>query len=307
MEPTQFLNHLKDTAASPFAFVAYLAVVGAWAYIIIARHRLTTIAKTLNALPEDRRAEILLKEYNTTPRKGLSAEQWIRARKHVLILVSFLATLIAALAIAGMALFHPSVAAPRAAQLAVVDVQASETEHEGLVEFKVRNNSDEVIFIKRAEFLTLAQWDLPQPGTYPEAVPISQTYDVRLSGEVGQVVAYNISQGLTPNSVDRFAFRIATEHKRYPFIGLFIFMIKIKLVYNEDNREVESPNVLLNLPPPMEPLAAYVGNQPLPQLEANKTAALNILHRMGRDAVCSDSLMKAIRSWAYADFSRSKP
>lgn len=97
-----FLQHLKDTASSPFAFVAYVCVVAAWVYVIVARHRLKTIAQILKDVPEDRRAEILLREYNTTPRAGLSAEQWIRSRKQTLFFISFLATLIALIAIVGI-------------------------------------------------------------------------------------------------------------------------------------------------------------------------------------------------------------
>lgn len=102
MAVTTFLQHLKETASSPYAFVAYICVVGAWVYVVIARHRLRTVARMINALPEDRRAEIILRDYSTTPRSGLSAEQWIRTRRHTLFLISFLGTLITAVAIVGI-------------------------------------------------------------------------------------------------------------------------------------------------------------------------------------------------------------
>jgi hypothetical protein len=103
MEPTAFLQSLKVTATSPYAFVGYVCVVAAWLYTVIARHRLNTVSKHLKDLPEARRAEVLLREYNTTPRAGLSAEQWIKARQHTLFFLAFIATLVTVVAIAGIA------------------------------------------------------------------------------------------------------------------------------------------------------------------------------------------------------------
>lgn len=91
------LKHIQDAASSPYAILAYITVVGAWLYISAIRHRLHNIAKVLKDLPEKDRAKIILKEYNTIPKQGLSAEQWIRARDRILILIGFIATLIALL------------------------------------------------------------------------------------------------------------------------------------------------------------------------------------------------------------------
>jgi hypothetical protein len=97
-----FLAHLKETASSPFAFVAYVCVVAAWVYVVVARHRLNTVAGIINALPEERRTDVILQEYKTTPKAGLTADQWIRARRLTLMFYSFLATLIALIALVGM-------------------------------------------------------------------------------------------------------------------------------------------------------------------------------------------------------------
>jgi hypothetical protein len=304
MQLAEFLNHLKDVASSPLAFVAYLGLVGAWAYVLVARHRLNIIAKTITALPAESRAEILLREYNTTPRAGLSAEQWIRAQRERLLFLSFIASLIVALAIASMALSGLGKPLRRSARLALVDVVASDKDFGSVIEFKVRNNSDEAVFIKKAVFLTLAEWDLVTPGAHPSAIPVSRTYDVTISASIGQSVTHNVSQGLAPNSVDRFAFRIGAVHKKYPFVGLFVYLIKIRLLYDEDNRVVESPNILMNLPPPMSVMGLSFDHPPLAELEANRNAAREILLKSGKSVVCSDELLKAITSWADADFSR---
>jgi hypothetical protein len=94
MELSHFLSQLRSVATSPYAFVAYIAVVAAWVYTTIARHRLNKVAQVLKDLPPKDRITLIEQEYRTSPRKGLSAEQWIRARRHTLLLVAFLSVLI---------------------------------------------------------------------------------------------------------------------------------------------------------------------------------------------------------------------
>jgi hypothetical protein len=98
-----FLDHLKDTAASPFALIAYVALIGAWTYLQSRNVRL----KRLRDLPPNQRLEALRLEYKTEPRDGLSAEQWIRSRRQTLVLIAFLATLFVVLVIVGIALWAP--------------------------------------------------------------------------------------------------------------------------------------------------------------------------------------------------------
>jgi hypothetical protein len=59
------------------------------------------------AVPEKDRAALLAKEYNTTPRKGLSAEQWIRSRNYLLLFAAFIALVLAAAIVAVTAILTP--------------------------------------------------------------------------------------------------------------------------------------------------------------------------------------------------------
>lgn len=104
-----FLSHLKEVASSPYAFVAYICVVAAWLYSAIARNRLKHVSKIIKEIPEKDRRDVILREYNTNPRAGLSAEQWIRARRDILFFVSFLSTLIAALLIVVIAVSRTTI------------------------------------------------------------------------------------------------------------------------------------------------------------------------------------------------------
>jgi hypothetical protein len=96
MELSHFLSQLRSVGTSPYAFAAYIAVVAAWVYTTSARHRLNKVAQVLKDLPPKDRIKLIEQEYRTSPRKGLSAEQWIRSRRHTLLLVAFLSVLICA-------------------------------------------------------------------------------------------------------------------------------------------------------------------------------------------------------------------
>jgi hypothetical protein len=108
MDIQKFLGALKTAGTNPIALVGYLVVVAAWVYVKTTDGRLKFIAKTIKDLPETDRLEILKKEYNTTPRKGLSAEEWIKSRKQLLLFFGFITTVLAIVVI-GLAAISRSV------------------------------------------------------------------------------------------------------------------------------------------------------------------------------------------------------
>jgi hypothetical protein len=106
VEISDFLLNLRTVAASPYAFAAYVAVAGAWTYTTIARHRLDKTAQLFKDLPPDDRIRMIMREYSTVPRSGLSAEQWIVSRRHSLFFIGFLSLLICTTIIVITALVH---------------------------------------------------------------------------------------------------------------------------------------------------------------------------------------------------------
>ena len=108
MEIRDFLVNLKDVGSSPYAFAAYIAVVAAWVYTSVARHRLGKIGQLLKDLPREDRTRVILKEYSTLPRSGLSAEQWIKSRQHLLLFLAFLSLMLCLTIIVVIALGSPS-------------------------------------------------------------------------------------------------------------------------------------------------------------------------------------------------------
>ena len=107
IELTRFLEALKVTATSPLALIAYLALLVAWVYVLTANRRLKIIARSLKDIPEADRLKILIQEYRTTPRVGLTAEQWIRSRKHQFFFLGVIATLVGAVVIILAAMSRP--------------------------------------------------------------------------------------------------------------------------------------------------------------------------------------------------------
>ena len=89
-----FLDALSATAFSPLSALCFIVVLVAWALIAREKIRARTVQALLMGLPEKDRITVIDREYRTTPRSGLTAEQWLRARTHVFYLVAFLSTLV---------------------------------------------------------------------------------------------------------------------------------------------------------------------------------------------------------------------
>jgi hypothetical protein len=107
MGVSEFLTSLSQVASSPYAFAAYIAVVAAWVYTTVARHRLSRMANLLRELPPAERTQLIAKEYSFAPRGGLSAEQWIRSRQHLLLFLGFFSLVVCATVIVIIALVRP--------------------------------------------------------------------------------------------------------------------------------------------------------------------------------------------------------
>lgn len=112
VEIQKFLEALKVVATSPMALVGYLVVAAAWVYVTTTSGRLKQITKAIKDLPERDRLVILKKEYNTTPRNGLSAEEWIRARKQLLWFFAFVTTILALVVLVLTAILRPIASTP---------------------------------------------------------------------------------------------------------------------------------------------------------------------------------------------------
>lgn len=111
-----FLAQLAAAAQSTIALVAYLAVVIAWLLKVWVSYRPQRKAKEILALysSDDERARALAALLGNQPPRGLKKDEilaWValqaKQQSRVMLIVAYLATLFAVIAIVGMALFFP--------------------------------------------------------------------------------------------------------------------------------------------------------------------------------------------------------
>jgi flagellar motility protein MotE (MotC chaperone) len=131
VEFPDFLGNLKHVATSPYAFAAYIAVIAAWVYSTVARHRLDKIADLLQHLPSEERARVIMREYSTVPGRNLSPDQWIKSRQHMLWFLAFLSLVVCVTLIVIVALV--STARVHALENELIAVKAQTTELKALV------------------------------------------------------------------------------------------------------------------------------------------------------------------------------
>ena len=184
----------------------------------------------------------------------------------------------------------------KTAQLSIVDILLSEGDYTLNLDIKVRNNSDEVIFLKKARINILDYISIPEPAM-PSAVPASFSYDAQLP--VRGNAEINISQVVKPNDVDRFIFKVSGEGE-YPFLGLFLYYFSIDLIFNEDNRVVSPKRILAHVPSCMEIRGLCVHPPDHSWLEEAKEAGIRALKIVKEDeeVLVDQELVEAIRSYA---------
>jgi hypothetical protein len=89
-----FLNALSQIKGDPLTLVGYVVLVAAWVAIAISSKKARALFRTIKNLPEEDRLKALSLEYRTSPKSGLSAEQWIRSRLHLYLFSGFAITIL---------------------------------------------------------------------------------------------------------------------------------------------------------------------------------------------------------------------
>lgn len=126
-------------------------------------------------------------------------------------------------------------------ELHLVDINFLENDELIKLDIKVRNKGEKVSFLKRAEFEIERIWQLTPIVTTMGYRSPSHNYDILLStSKVPYSISKSISQNVNSNSVDRFTFTLSTDKPK----GGYIFLLIIKLIYDEDNESLKSPNLM---------------------------------------------------------------
>ncbi|HMA35007.1 MAG TPA: CHAT domain-containing protein [Chloroflexia bacterium] len=143
------------------------------------------------------------------------------------------------------------------APLRLVDISIDESDERCILDIKLRNVGNEVVFLKRAGFkiLKIGRLEEPRHINFSPA-PSSAQYDVELGEErEGTTIPHNISQSIRPNDVDRFTFSIVNT--TWEMVWPALYYINLLLVYNEDDQVLESRPMVLAIPSKWKPAGSY--------------------------------------------------
>lgn len=106
------------------------------------------------------------------------------------------------------------------------------------LDVKLRNIGGQVAFLKRIDFHVDKVWTIRHPATF-SATPISCDYHVLLPiKESSYIKSVEVSQAIESNSVDRFSITIANDELADAV--LYIYRLRLTLVYNENDGKTES-------------------------------------------------------------------
>jgi len=112
------LQALGVAAQHPLALGMYVLVIVSWLVISLRVKRHRALLRRLDALPEKDRLKALELEIGPLPKKGINAEQWLRAREQVFKLARLGILCVAAIIILSLAVFYFLQAAPKSVVVA---------------------------------------------------------------------------------------------------------------------------------------------------------------------------------------------
>lgn len=144
------------------------------------------------------------------------------------------------------------------AEIKIIDIEIDEKSNKfPVLDIKLRNTGDEVAFLKKINFNVTDYFEMINPQiTNYNRVESSHTYDVLLSGSERK--SYPISQSLSPNGVDRFKIILANTFGD-PIMPA-IYRFNISIIYNENNRSIESEEMIIPIPSTEDWLGSYVSD-----------------------------------------------
>lgn len=141
-------------------------------------------------------------------------------------------------------------------QVKIVDCLVSYTKKGGIIQtaidVKFRNIGNMTAFLKRTDFLiegSATFVDCNYPRYCLENVSV--TYDVDI--EANRSIP--ISNSIKPNEVERFQLIVGRKHGGP---SLTVYKAKLRILYDEDNKCVESEPFFIKLTGPSVPLASYI-------------------------------------------------
>ena len=183
-------------------------------------------------------------------------------------------------------------------KVSLVDISISQSNEFPILDIKILNNTENTIFFKEIELEIIDKWIIHQE-IMPKKVPVSWVYDIVLPENKYQKTVGKISQEISAKTTDRFGLKLKGVSNTT--FGLTLYLFKIKLIYNEDNKFLISPLMLTNIPEEVEIHGSFNPGISNELLTKNNQTAKDIIQLVQKSDVLVDTNIKdAILSWANA-------
>jgi hypothetical protein len=119
-----------------------------------------------------------------------------------------------------------------------------------VIELTIKNRGRRPEQIKRVEFTTNGQWDIPNDSIWANPEPVfdrlrGESY-IKVSNEVGSKANKAIGKALEPHKKLTVTFFLTTDHSPSPEVGVFPFHLGCELIYGADQR-LRLPDIVVSL------------------------------------------------------------
>lgn len=187
------------------------------------------------------------------------------------------------------------------ANITLVDLIVEQTDSFPELDIKLRNNTDEVVFIKEVQLTTIDKQVLKIPFNYSH-VPVSWTYDITLAEPGDKLKSFNLSQEIKSNSVDRFKLRVKGYGEA--LTGLNLYLIKARFIFNEDDNYLETPEILLHMPAEVKVLGATSRGMKKKEATNLKESAIKFSKNIKPETKSNKKILAALQSFIDIDLSK---
>ena len=114
------------------------------------------------------------------------------------------------------------------------------------VDIKMRNNGEEVAFIKKVELVIKRKWLLTvDRGATFITIPSSRTYDITMDSEraAPYTIPVNVSHQIDPGGTDRF--KLSLKHGPDTY-NTYVYLVDVRIYFNENDQSIARENIFVS-------------------------------------------------------------
>jgi hypothetical protein len=187
-----------------------------------------------------------------------------------------------------------STAAAKQSDIRLVDIAIDESTDEfPKLDIKIRNTGDEPAFLKKACFeVTHVFVPIEFREISYQMQPVTWEYDVHFTEETGSIESA-ISQIVQPKGSDRFVFKLGQECGP-PGLAIIV-RFRVRIVYDEDDKLVDSDYFICTIPRAVEIVGSYIATTDEEKLRWNIEQIVNFSKLTGTQSKGAQRQFEHIR------------